>query len=400
MDLILLSKRYVMKTKTIVFQNKKETLPLFPQSKSEEYRYFPLGGLLDTEWNFSHQIPIEIFDPKDYPLINLQENTLYIFNGQIYYWLKNHCLELEIESPNLSTFDYFEKINFDESSQINLTLTNSPLSIIIKNTENRRLSLPHLKIVIPEGIKTSVTIQYQENDEMFLKNESMTISYLHFILKRKSHLELNLLSHYTQKNNILQFIKIEQEDSSYLLATANYIKAFFIRIHLEILLKENQAQCDIYGLYIGQKKSQMELYCVVKHLHSNTKSHQLVHGIVYDQAQFSFNGDIKVPRNINDCICHQLSRHMFLGKQAKIFVRPQLHIQNQNIDCSHGVTIGNLNADQIFYLNTRGIPITVAKQIMLKGFLEDILLYYSASWKNIISENLESIMEEIYGKNH
>ena len=138
-------------------------------------------------------------------------------------------------------------------------------------------------------------------------------------------------------------------------------------------LQNENAKCKINCAYLTNKNNKINIDIKVLHKSKNTTSEQHIKGIATDESQVSFKGIIEIPKSSQKCDGRQHHRGLVLSPKAKIEATPQLEIWADDVVCSHGSAIGPLDANQLFYLQTRGLSEFEAKKILLSSFLEDLM---------------------------
>ena len=140
-----------------------------------------------------------------------------------------------------------------------------------------------------------------------------------------------------------------------------------------ITLVDDGAKCKINCAYLTNKNNKLNIDIKVLHKHKNTTSEQHIKGIATDESSVSFKGIIEIPKLSQKCDGRQHHRGLVLSPKAKIEATPQLEIWADDVVCSHGSAIGPLDANQLFYLQTRGINEHEAKKILLSSFFGDLM---------------------------
>ena len=128
------------------------------------------------------------------------------------------------------------------------------------------------------------------------------------------------------------------------------------------------AECTFNGLYLGDGEQLLDTHSVIHHSVPHCASHQLYRGIVDGAATGVFNGMINVHKQAQKTDARQNSSAILLSETAHVFAEPQLEIYADDVQCAHGSTIGQLDAEQLFYLQTRGIEKEQAKSLLLVAF--------------------------------
>jgi Fe-S cluster assembly protein SufD len=138
-------------------------------------------------------------------------------------------------------------------------------------------------------------------------------------------------------------------------------------------LLEEGASVSINGLDILNGKGRVFHPTQTHHVSGNTQSDQLYKSILHGQTESEFNGTVFVAKGANGTRAEQMNRSLLLSDQAKVWTRPQLQILAHDVKCTHGATVGQLEADQLFYLSSRGLDRSVAEKLLIYGFAEDVL---------------------------
>ncbi|MED5474606.1 MAG: Fe-S cluster assembly protein SufD [Candidatus Neomarinimicrobiota bacterium] len=161
-------------------------------------------------------------------------------------------------------------------------------------------------------------------------------------------------------------------------------------------LTEEGAQAEISGLYISDKKSHRDIHTKIVHSHPKTYSSETFKGILTDESSGIFNGIVVVEKNAQMINSQQINRNLLLSKNARIKSNPQLEIYADDVKCTHGSTIGQIDDDALFYMRSRGISEVDAMKILVKGFAGEII--DKIKIKAII-EYAETKIENIVGNN-
>ncbi len=171
-----------------------------------------------------------------------------------------------------------------------------------------------------------------------------------------------------------------------------------IRNNLNILLKDKNCYANMYGFYAIKNNSHIDNHTSVDHMEENSISNEHYKGIVEGGSRGVFNGKIYVRQKAQKTNAFQSNNNILLSDNAKVNTKPQLEIWADDVKCSHGCTVGQLDEDALFYLMSRGIPKKEATSILLSAFSSDIT-------EKIEDENLrkhyeELILSELEGLNY
>lgn len=145
------------------------------------------------------------------------------------------------------------------------------------------------------------------------------------------------------------------------------------RNNIEINLNDTEATSSVNGLFSIKEDQHCDNDCEIHHNAPMSHSEQLFKGVASANGHGVFTGKIIMHRNAQQCTSSQLSRNMLLSHDAVIDARPQLEIYADDVKAGHGATVGRINDDEMFYLQTRGIPKPKAEKLLCKAFAKDAL---------------------------
>ena len=146
-----------------------------------------------------------------------------------------------------------------------------------------------------------------------------------------------------------------------------------VRINSRTDLAGPGAESYLYGLYLHTGSEKCDMDVAVNHLASDCRSYELVKGVAAGEATGAFAGRVCVAPDAQRTEASQQNRNLLLSDTARIYTKPQLEIYADDVKCSHGATVGQLDDDAIYYMRQRGIGIEEARRLQLDGFVDDIL---------------------------
>ncbi len=146
-----------------------------------------------------------------------------------------------------------------------------------------------------------------------------------------------------------------------------------VRNDVHALLDGEGAECNLNGLYIGDGQQHIDNHTEIVHAQPRAVSHELYKGILGGRAHGVFNGKILVRKAAQKSDARQTNKNLLLSKDALIHSKPQLEIYADDVKCSHGSTIGQLDRDALFYLRSRGIGAEDSRSLLSYAFAADIL---------------------------
>lgn len=146
-----------------------------------------------------------------------------------------------------------------------------------------------------------------------------------------------------------------------------------VRNDLNVHLKGEGGETHLYGLYLGNGHQHIDNHTLVDHQRSNCVSNELYKGILTDKARGVFSGAIIVQQDAQKTNAFQSNKNLLLSSEAEVDSRPQLKIFADDVRCTHGATIGQLDEEALFYLRQRGISEEDANVMLRYAFATDIL---------------------------
>ncbi|NJR68179.1 MAG: Fe-S cluster assembly protein SufD [Synechococcales cyanobacterium CRU_2_2] len=145
------------------------------------------------------------------------------------------------------------------------------------------------------------------------------------------------------------------------------------RHNLEVHHQGTQVQSNVYGLAIAAADQLMDTHSNIQYNEPHCQSNQLYKAIATDRGRSVFNGRINVPQKAQQTNATQLNRNLLLSHRARIDTKPQLEIVADNVKCTHGATVSQLEDNQVFYLQSRGIDRVSAQKLLIEAFALEIL---------------------------
>jgi Fe-S cluster assembly protein SufD len=146
-----------------------------------------------------------------------------------------------------------------------------------------------------------------------------------------------------------------------------------VRNNLNIAMEAEHSESHFYGLYFLKGNTHVDNHTVVDNVKPHCESNELYKGVVDDNATAVFNGKIFVQKDAQKTNAYQSNKNLLLSDKASVNTKPQLEIFADDVKCSHGCTVGQLDEEGLFYLRSRGISEKTAKSLLIHAFALDIL---------------------------
>ncbi|MBZ0114946.1 MAG: Fe-S cluster assembly protein SufD [Thermoanaerobaculia bacterium] len=146
-----------------------------------------------------------------------------------------------------------------------------------------------------------------------------------------------------------------------------------VRNDVRAVLDGEGVECTLNGLYLTRGRQHVDNHMWVEHAKPNCNSYELYKGILEERSRAVFNGLIHVHHDAQKTDAKQTNRNLLLSADAMVHTNPQLVIHADDVKCTHGSTVGQLDADAVFYLRSRGISEEAAKSLLIYAFARDIV---------------------------
>jgi Fe-S cluster assembly protein SufD len=146
-----------------------------------------------------------------------------------------------------------------------------------------------------------------------------------------------------------------------------------VRNTVSVVLDGERCECTLNGLSLGTERQLIDNHTSIDHAHPHCESHELYKSVLDGAAKGVFNGKITVRRDAQKTDAKQTNKTLLLSDDATINTKPQLEIFADDVKCTHGATVGQLDEEQLFYLQTRGIGIEAARDLLTFAFATDVI---------------------------
>lgn len=186
------------------------------------------------------------------------------------------------------------------------------------------------------------------------------------------------LDHYKLQNidndaTLVNSTYVRQESGSSVSSNIITLNGGLIRNNLKVIQHGHDCASDLNGLYLVDKNQHVDNNIFVDHQSADCGSNQLFKGILDDQAQAVFNGHIHVAKDSQRIAAFQNNKNILLTDKASIHTQPHLEIYADDVKCSHGATVGQLDQEALFYMRARGIHEDVARMLLMYAFAAEVI---------------------------
>jgi len=216
-------------------------------------------------------------------------------------------------------------------------------------------------------------VQFVETYLTLGTSESMTNEVMEIIVEGDAIMEYYKIQNDQIHASQVSTTHIRQIGKSVVHTVTVSLNGGIVRNNLHAIMEANNAEAHLYGLYFQRGQSHIDNHTIVDNVMPNCQSNELYKGILDNQSTGVFNGKIYVQKDAQKTNAFQSNKNVLLSETANINTKPQLEIFADDVKCSHGCTVGSLDEDGLFYLQSRGVPKNQAMALLLQGFALDIL---------------------------
>ncbi|MCS6822058.1 MAG: Fe-S cluster assembly protein SufD [Microscillaceae bacterium] len=397
------------------FENKQANYKFGSERRKEAIQHFRALGIPTTkheDWKYVNLLPLSKIDfvpevlstiasPTElqpYLLAEKEAYTIVLLNGkyapqfstlpEITPKIIITSLAQAFEQHTELVEKHFAQIAFTEKEAfvaLNTALAEDGLFIYI--ADNQVVHKPIIVYFITDAQQQAPQIQIR-NLYVFGKNSQATILTKFDTLGNNANFSNLVEEIFLAPNAIVDYYKIQNEnENTYHIGTTKVrqdtrsvfssitvsFNGAIVRNNLDLDLQGEYCEGNMFGLYILKGKTLLDNHTSVNHALPNAQSNEFYKGVLDEKATGVFNGKIFVRQNAQKTNAYQQNRNILLSQDASINTKPQLEIWADDVKCSHGATVGNLDKGALFYLRSRGISEESAKALLVYAFANEII---------------------------
>jgi Fe-S cluster assembly protein SufD len=251
------------------------------------------------------------------------------------------------------------------------TALKTPIHLLFVSTGGSAPVMTHPRnlIVAEEGSQAAIIEDYVslESGAAFcntatelVARENAVVS--HYLVEREDKRAFNVST-----------LRIQQGRSANVASHSLLVGGAIVRNNVHPVLAGEGGECLINGLFVGSGRQHLDNYMYVEHAKPHCSSRQFYNGILDGHAHGVFHGRIIVHKDAQKTDAKQTNRNLLLSDDAQIDTKPQLEIYADDVKCTHGATIGQIEEDALFYLRSRGIEEASARKLLLLAFASECL---------------------------
>jgi len=372
----------------------------FPTSRLESWRFTDISEILSQNYTFDFRNNSRPFDLKEIftcEVYDLDTYILTLLNGWfVYQQTPLYKFDNGVIIGSLArAMEEFPEIVEKYLGSASTTPIGSFTAL------NTAFMQDGLFVYVPRGVTLEKPIQLvnivNSQVPLFLQprslviaeaGSSLTLVHCDHALTHTPAVTNTVLEVFLQPDARVDHYKVQNKGKSSALFTSTYfqlqegskvsscimtLNGGFTRNSVEINLLGPQSQANLKGLYLADRGQFVDNQVLINHAAPGCFSNQLFKGILDDQAKAVFSGRIKVQRDAQQTQAYQKNKNLLLTDEARVNSQPHLEIYADDVKCSHGATIGQLEPNAMFYLRSRGISEKTARQLMMLAFADEIV---------------------------
>ena len=357
----------------------------FPNRKEEDWKFSDLSQIIKknigelsfyTDYTSTNKIDTSVY------VDGLEHNKIVFINGRIekidFDYEKKNQIEIIDQSETINQF------NNNSLSDLNNAFTNKSFKVLIKkgyqlkkpliiyHTTNSNIWSKNINLRLNFELDNDSSLRLIDLFKDTSEKNFLNIFY-NFDLKENAILKNYKVDRFESKNIKYSYNNIEQAKNSnsetFILSSGSN----FFKNEINANLKGKYSSAFVNGIFSLNKDKHHEIRTIINHLTENTKSYQLIKSVLEDGSKAAYQGKIFVNSEAQKTDGYQLSKAILLDETTEFNAKPELEIYADDVKCSHGSASGSLNENSIFYLMTRGLNYKEAKELLINGFLLDVI---------------------------
>jgi Fe-S cluster assembly protein SufD len=371
----------------------------FPTKKDEAWKYTSLNAILKNDFSVfpKNENTVQYSDVKKYYLHEIDTYKVVFVDGVFSSFLSSTthdgldvCLmSSALTKPKYKMVidEYFNKIaNKDESltslntafayegAYINIPrnkVADKPIEIINFSTgsESALLVQPRNLIIVGENAHVQIIERHQSLNE----NPVLTNSVTEIFAQKRAIVDYYKIQNDNLEASLIDNTYIAQKEQSHASVHTFSFGGNLTRNNLNFYHQGEHIDSTLKGITIIEGKQHVDHYTLVQHATPNCESHQNYKTILDDKSTGVFNGKIYVEKEAQKTNAFQQNNNILLSDKASVNAKPQLEIFADDVKCSHGCTIGQLDEKAMFYMQSRGIPEKEAKALLMYAFTNEVI---------------------------
>ena len=365
----------------------------FPGKREEDWQFTDLSNLQKHEYEIAHNIDVTEAEIAPFLLSEGKSDQLVFVNGKYQAKLSKNSTEGVYvgnlaglsqpeklskylgEYPQTDIFTSLNKAGMDDLAIIWVkenVAVKEVIQLLFLTAGEKAPSLvqPHILIVVEKNSQLQFTETYQGLTQ---GGTYWTNSVSQIFVQENAQVEHTRIQAEAKKSFHLAMTNVQQSKNSVYKLVEISLGGQLSRHNLEILQQGEQTETRLFGLSIGKEEQIIDTHTKVSLNHPYGTVEQLQKCVLDGRSQAIFNGKVIVPQAAQMTNAAQLNRNLLLSPGAKVNTKPELQITADNVKCSHGATVSELEEEEIFYLRSRGLTLNECRNLLVEAFAAEII---------------------------
>lgn len=372
----------------------------FPSKKVERYKYTDMQKIFEPDYGLNLnrlEIPVNPYDVFKCDVPNLSTSLYFVVNDSFYDKILPKCSLAEgvvvgslskvaTEHPELVAKYYgkIAKTGDDAVTALNTMLSQDGLMVYVPKNVKVEKAIQVINILrsdVDLMVNRRVLIVMEQGSEakfLFCDHAAddrnfLATQVIEAFVGENAKLDLYCLEETHYKNTRVSNVYIEQQANSVVNHNVITLHNGITRNRLDLVFKGEGAECFANGCVIADKSQHIDNNTLIDHQVGHCTSHQLYKYVLGDEAVGAFAGRILVRKDAQKTSSNEINQNLCTTKKARMFTQPMLEIYADDVKCSHGSTVGQLNDAAMFYMRQRGISEKEAKLLLEFAFVNEVV---------------------------
>ena len=375
----------------------------FPNRKEEDWKFSDLNQIIKNnigelsfynDYTSTNKVDTSVF------VDGLEHNKIVFINGRIekidFNYEKKEQIEIIDQSETTNKLD-----NNNSLSDLNNAFTNKCFKILVKkgyqlakpliiyHSTNSKIWSKNINLRLDFELDKDSSLRIVDLFNDTSEKNFLNIFY-NFELKENAVLKNYKVDKFKNKNIKYSFNNIEQDKNSisetFILSSGSN----FVKNEINCNLKGEHSSAFVNGIFSLDDNQHHEIRTIINHLTENTKSYQLIKSVLDQSSKAVYQGKIFVNSEAQKTDGYQLSKAILLDQTSEFDAKPELEIYADDVKCSHGSASGSLNENSIFYLMSRGLNYQQSKDLLINGFMLDVI-------EKITDPEIKNLIKNVIG---
>lgn len=231
------------------------------------------------------------------------------------------------------------------------------------------MCFPRLLVILEEGARADIVISHQQHG-----GGTVVANFVReCFVAEGATMNLSEVTQMNAESVLISGDYVTQNADSRANMMNVWLRGGATRVNAVTDLCGAHCESNLYGLWFGTGRERTDVNMRVNHMAADCNSFELVKGVMSGESVGAFTGMVYVARDAQRTVALQQSRNLLMSEEARVYTEPQLEIYADDVKCSHGATVGQMDTEAVFYMRQRGLSEEDARRLQMFGFVNDII---------------------------